>query len=232
MVVATVSSAVAAYDAYLVAEGRATKTLVKYRLTLQRVEELAAKRRVKDMRGITLQFVDAFRKLRHEAGAAAKTIHNETTILRQLVNFAISRDMVDGDRLKGLKLKRPKPTPQPCWTFDQVSQILESLSNDPYSALFGALAGTGLRIAEAKFLEWDDVDYDNGVLRIRGKVINAGTGETWRPKSGDQRAVPMSRRSSPSCSRCRVRPAGSLRLLAYSSGSLAARSMNDACCTT
>lgn len=192
VVVASVDAAIAAYDSYLVAEGRAPKTLTKYRLTLKRIQNLAGKRRIKNMRGITLSFVDEFRQLRHDAEAAPKTIHNETTILRQLVNFAISRDMVDRDRLKGLKLKRPKPTPQPCWTVQQVQTILNALTDDPYLALFKVLSQTGLRIAEAKYLAWDDVDFDNVVLRIRGKVVNASTGESWRPKSGDQRAVPMS----------------------------------------
>jgi len=90
-------------------------------------------------------------------------------------------------------LKRPKPTPQPCWTFDQVPDILNALRDDPYSSVYGVLARTGLRISEAKYLAWDDADFANGVLRIRGKVIDADTGQVWKPKSGDQRVVPISR---------------------------------------
>lgn len=192
VVVATVEEAIAAYDAYLVAEGRAPKTLLKYGLTLKRVQSLAAQRRVKDMRGINLSFIDAFRQQRTRDGTAPKTLHTETTVVRQLVNFALSRDLLADDPLKGLKLKRPKAPPQPCWTFDQVERILDALRDDPYFVLYGVLARTGLRIAEAKYLDWEDVDFTNGVLRIRGKVVDAATGEAWRPKSGDQRIVPIS----------------------------------------
>jgi integrase len=44
-----------------------------------------------------------------------------------------------------------------------------------------------LRIGELKHLTWDDVDYGNNVLHIRPK-------DGWKPKTGDQRAVPMSPR--------------------------------------
>lgn len=192
VVVTTIEDAAAAYIAALVAEGRSPKTLGKYRKLFSLLVALGANRDARDMRGITLQFVDAHRNMRKQAGKEAITIHNEITILRQLVNFALSREMLDYDRLLGLKLKRPKSKPQPFWTFDEVELILNALRDDPYFYVYGVLARTGLRIAEAKYLTWDDVDFTNGVLRIRGKEINAKTGEAWKPKSGDQRVVPMS----------------------------------------
>jgi len=99
VVIATIGDTVAAYDAYLVAEERSPKTLQKYRKLFSRVTDLGTDRHVRDMRGITLSFVDAYRRMRHDAGRAPRTIHNETTILRQLVNFALCRNMLDHDRL-------------------------------------------------------------------------------------------------------------------------------------
>ena len=74
------------------------------------------------MAGIDLKFVDAYRKQRSEEEAAAKTIYNETMIVRQLVNFAKSRRLVASDPLAGLRLREPKPTPQPCWTEEEVAR--------------------------------------------------------------------------------------------------------------
>ena len=111
-------------------------------------------------------------------------------------DFEVTRERIRQIEAKALrKLRHPsrsKPTTQPCWTFGEVKLILEALRDDPYFAIYFLLAQTALRIGEAKNLAWDDVDFDSGVLHVRGKVIDKATGEAWRPKSGDQRAVPLS----------------------------------------
>ena len=144
--VASVAEAIEAYDDYLVAEGRAKKTLSKYRKVFERVKELSAARAVSDMRGINLAFGDAYRKLRVEKGAAPKTLHLELTVIKQLVLFAVRREMLDKNRLEDLKLKRPKCTPQPWWTLPQLDLILKTAIGSPYHALFSVLAWTALRM--------------------------------------------------------------------------------------
>jgi integrase len=42
------------------------------------------------------------------------------------------------------------------------------------------LAETGMRIGEAKWLTWEDVDFNHNLLLIRAK-------DTWRPKNGEDR---------------------------------------------
>ena len=42
-----------------------------------------------------------------------------------------------------------------------------------------------MRVGELKHLTWDDVDFLRGVILIQEKV-------GWKPKTGDQRAIPMS----------------------------------------
>jgi integrase len=189
--VASVAEAIEAYDDYLVALRRAKRTLRKYRKLFERVIELSTARAVSDMRGIDLAFSDAFRKQRVEEGTAPYTLHCELTVLKQLVLFAVRREMLDKNRLKELKLKRPKHTPQPWWTQPQVELILKTANGSPYHALFSILAWTALRIGEAKHLSWEDVDFEQRVLHIRPKWIGPEKGDTWTPKSGDQRVVPL-----------------------------------------
>ncbi len=175
-----VADGIAAYLAYLKSEDRAAKTLTKYTAVLKRVQELATARRVKDLAGLDLRFVDAFRQLRTDQKAAAKTRYTETNIIRQFVNFALSRDLLAVDPLKGLKLKKPKPTPQPCWTYEQVLAILTAAPPAIRPALT-LLAHTGMRFGELAWLRWEDVEPT--VLRVQPK-------QGWKPKSGDQRAIP------------------------------------------
>src|SRR5579863_7022594 len=183
---ASIDMTIESYRSYLKAERRAKKTLVKYNKVLDRVQELAAQMGRKTMAGIDLQFIDNYRKERAEAGAAAKTIYNETMIVRQFVNFAKSRRLIASDPLAGLRLREPSPSPQPCWTAGEVDRILGQ-ANAAYQPALTILADAGLRVGELKHLTWDDVDFQHNVLHVRPKG-------DWKPKTGDQRAVPMSPR--------------------------------------
>lgn len=189
---ASIDDVVAAYDAFLVSEERSPKTLSRYRLVFRRIKELASRKGLKGIGDLTISFVDAYRALRKKDEAAPKTIHVESVVIKQLVNFALSRDMLQADPLKKLKLKRPRLTPQPCWSAGQRDKILEAARVTPYHSLYGLLAATGMRIAEAKYLTWEDVDVENGVLHIRPKQIGPGKRDVWKPKTGDQRVVPLS----------------------------------------
>jgi integrase len=113
-----------------------------------------------------------------------KTVHNDTVLLRQLVNFAVRSGMIATDPLRGMKLSRPKATPQPFWKRAEMDQIIAA-AGSVQRPVFIMLAETGMRIGEVKFLTWDDVDFENGVVHIQAK-------DDWKPKTGDTRVVPMS----------------------------------------
>jgi site-specific recombinase XerD len=180
----SLADAIAAYLNFLRTEDRAAKTLSKYTKTFSRLAELAGQKNVTNLDGITKGLVDAYRELRKEQGAAPKTRYTETVIIRQLINFALSRDMLAADPLKGLKVKKPKPTRQPCWTAEEVKMILAASPAEVRPALT-LLAETGLRFAEMAWLTWEDIDVTANILHVRAK-------DGWRPKTGDERVVPLS----------------------------------------
>jgi integrase len=180
----TVDEVVSAYVEYLRAERRSTKTMVKYEFVLGRLAGLLRDRRAGSILDLDLRAIDAYRKAR--AVAAPKTIYTETVIIRQLVKFAMSRGMIDEDPLRGLRLAKPKPTPQPCWTSEEVERILVS-AKAAYRDAFVVLADTGLRAGELVHLTWNDVDFGRNLIHVRPKP-------GWKPKSGDQRSIPMSPR--------------------------------------
>lgn len=181
---ATVERAVAAYWEKQQGGELAAKTLQKYQTLLERFKAFAAYRQVRDLAGIDLAFVDAYAKSRRDAKRKAKTIYNELSFLRQLINFVISRKMVPNDPLAGWVPKKPKPTEQPCWTLEQVQRILAASPPEIRSA-FVLLAETGMRFGELAWLTWADVDLEHNYLHLRPK-------DGWRLKTGDRRDVPLS----------------------------------------
>ncbi len=180
---ATITEGVNAYRDFLEVEGRAPKTLSKYNTVFERLISLASRRNTQRLSQVDLAFIDAYRRQRKRADAAPKTIHTEVTIVRQVINFALSRRLLMDDPLAGLRLQRPKPTEQPCWRPDEVEKILTAC-NDHYRSPLTILANTGMRVGELKHLTWPDIDFENGVLHVRAK-------DEWKPKTGDRRAIPM-----------------------------------------
>jgi len=182
--VATVDEAVRLYKQSLRIEKRAAKTIVKYDAVLDQMLRLANRLKIATMDRLNLAFMDRYRAMRYDDGRAEKTVYNEATIVRQLVNFAIARDLVPVDPMKRLKLKKPKPTLQPCWTLEQVGRILAAAPDQLRPTLI-LLAETGMRFGELAWLTWSDIDWESNTIVIRAK-------DGWRPKSGDQRQVPIS----------------------------------------
>ena len=181
----SIAEAIAAYDEYLVAEQRSPKTLSKYRFVLGLVIELGKRTERQSLSQVDLTFVDKFRAERART-CAPKTVYNNLYILRQLVKFAISRRMIANDPLVELKIKKCKPTPQPCFDPEQIDQILATAS-ESHRPTFLLLAETGLRFGEAQWLTWLDVDLKRNILHVRAK-------DGWKTKTGDERVVPLSPR--------------------------------------
>ena len=147
------------------------------------VQHHADMRRQSSIANLNAEFADSFRAMLHKRGRKLKTIYTALVILRSLTRFALHRRMTDVDPLPGSKLRKPKPRPQPCWTPLEADEIVGA-APDRYRPYFTCLRETGCRAGEAKYLTWDDIDYEQKLLHIRPK-------DEWKPKSGDQRKVPM-----------------------------------------
>jgi integrase len=120
--------------------------------------------------------------VRKDEGAADKTRHHESVVIKQLVNWACARGIISDNPLKALRLPKARARPQPCFLLEQVDAVLRA-ANEPSRSMFAVLAFTGMRVGELQWLSWDDIDFERSVIHVRSK-------ERWSPKSGRDRVVP------------------------------------------
>ena len=190
-----IAAAVQAYIDWQDSNDRAPKTMLKYRDVLNRFATHCREAGVRPVHAITTQTVDEFGVRRRRDGMAAKTVYTELTIVRQWLNFAVSRRMLAVSPVSGTKLVKPKPTPRDYWRQDKLDAIVDT-AKGPYKAAYLLMAETGMRVGEVIHLTHDDLTLDGPapVAHIRAKEVVAGA-KPWRPKNGEERAVPLSPRA-------------------------------------
>ena len=174
---------------------RAARTMVKYRDVLNRFAAHCREAGVRLIHAISVQTIDEFAVRRRRDGMATKTVYTELTIVRQWLNFAVTRRMLAASPVAGTKLVKPKPGPRDYWRQEQLDAIVEA-ARGPYKAAFLLMAETGMRIGEVVHLTYDDLTLSGTapVAHIRPKEVVPGA-RPWRPKNGEDRAVPLSARA-------------------------------------
>jgi integrase len=183
------------YLAKLESQDRAKSTISHNNTALNDFLKFAATKKVHLISQVDLSLIDDFRDaLRRQAFANReisgnktnnfqKTISFKLTVVRSSVLFALRRKYLQTDPLVGLRIEKAKAPRQPFWVWDEVQQILSSSPRELFP-LFATLAHTGMRIGEAIHLEWADLDFRNGFIHIQAKL-------NWKPKTGENRKVPM-----------------------------------------
>jgi integrase/recombinase XerD len=182
----TIKEVIDLYIGHLRTEDRAASTITRYTPELERWAAFFAKEGVTRISDISLVLVEKYRADR-KGEVAAATLYHESILLKQLVTYAYDRGLTTSNPLRKLKLKRPRYAPPETYTLEDVNRIIAAAKD--YADLFELLALSGLRIGEARWLTWKDVDLEtdgaSGVIHVRAKP-----GE-WKPKDGDDRSIPL-----------------------------------------
>ncbi len=116
-------------------------------------------------------------------GAKGYTVNFELVALRTMFNLAIKWGYLDKNPASSVKkLKTDDSKPRRFLTEEECRRLLESSAKADYPAFFTFLS-TGMRRAELVNLEWSDIDFQMGTIKIQKKPF-------WLPKTGE-REIPM-----------------------------------------
>lgn len=134
---------------------------------------------------IKLARIDVQQWVNHlsDKGLAPKTVRNYYSTLSGIMQFAIDMNIIEDTPCKNIRLPKDKKKKEvDYYTIDEVKKLLYALDELPeeethykaaiYIALFG-----GLRKSEILGLNWDDINFRTGELRIhRSRMYAPGTG--------------------------------------------------------
>ena len=110
----------------------------------------------------------------HEAGYAKSSVARRLASLRSFFRFAQREGLCDSNPAKPLRNPRRDRKLPHFLTGDEIGTLLSAPpSNDPMGlrdqAILETLYSAGLRVSELVGINLDDLDLDDGLVRVRGK---------------------------------------------------------------
>lgn len=174
----TIQAAVQAYLDFLGIQGRARRTLTRYRGELRTFQEFASGQGIHRMSQVSMVLLDKYRAWRLEDHDPT-TVYHETVVIKQLFKWAPKRDLVAHNPIADYELEKPRRKEKAIPTLQQVDLILAQCT-PRRQAEIGMLAFTGMRSGEAQGLKsrlvnlktrWIEImDQVDGPTKTRGSV--------------------------------------------------------------
>lgn len=111
------------------------------------------------------------------------TRYDRIVIVQMLFKWGCEHaELIQRNPLRKLKLKKPQPTQQPCFTPEQARCLIDTAQGD-LKPRIAFLVYTGCRFGEMRDLTWGDVDFSVGQFGVLHIRHGGSTGETKNRKS-------------------------------------------------
>lgn len=155
-------------------KGLSEHTQKSYRTDLKKLAIYCNNQGVNDIGVVTSELLQGYLAARHQQGLSARSTHRALSAFRAFFNFLIDKQKRLDNPVTGLaRPKLPKPLPDSL-SEEQVDALLESPNtDDPVEcrdkAMLEVLYATGLRVSELIGLRLDQVNIQQGVVRVTGK---------------------------------------------------------------
>ncbi len=138
---------------------------------------------------LTPRVLDGYAAAKRREGLAAGTVNRHLDVVAALLRCAVEwHRLADMPTIKRLA----EPPADIDWLRpDEADAVLASVADEPESAALLTLAlQTGMRRGEIFALRWVDVDFERGVVEVRGSVYRGLIGPT---KNNRNRTIPLTR---------------------------------------
>jgi len=172
-----ITAAIKEYQAHLrVERGLSVNTLVSYDHDLREYCAFLAERDCRTLDAVTSEDVEAHITALRASGLSTTTVERHLSAIKGFHKFCLRESLTAQYPLQiALRLKRARKLPD-VLSIDQVGRLLEAcepFGDDPLllrdRALLELLYSSGLRESEICDLRLNDLNFDEGILRVIGK---------------------------------------------------------------
>lgn len=165
---------------YLALErGLSRKTLSAYRNDLNLFGEFLKKAEISDVSAITREHIREFLQEEQGRGMAEKSLARELVSVKAFFRYLAVAHLRDDDIAEVMTSpKLPAVVPE-CLSVEEVTALLAAYDNPPEEKLrprylrnraaLAVLYATGIRVSELCDLRVAGIDFQNGLMRVRGK---------------------------------------------------------------
>jgi integrase len=117
-------------------------------------------------------------------GLAPRTVQYLHRILREALHQAVKWQLVNRNVADATEPPRAARAQVKVWNDEQVRAFLAATQKNYYAPIWHLALTTGLRRGELLGLRWEDVDFEDGVLRVRQSLVEVnGTPIFQEPKT-------------------------------------------------
>lgn len=143
-----------------------------------------------DIRTITTEQVEQFIGKKVSEKLSKKSVNLYLTVLRTMLTKAVHWEYLDKSPMDRIKLLRVDPRDPDFYSEQEMQELLMGIKDDfpEHYPFFLTAFSTGMRHGELRALQWKDIDFDNGIIRVRRNMWRHQTGS---PKGRRARNIPM-----------------------------------------
>jgi integrase len=160
--------------------------------TYERYEQIVRKHitpalgRIK-IKNLTPAHVRGLYRGKLDTGLSPRTVQYIHVTLHKALKQAVADGLIARNATEAVKPPQVRREEIRPLDRDQVKRLFETISGDRLEALYVLAVTTGLRQGELLGLKWDDVDLEDGVIRVRRTLTTT--------KDGPQMAAPKTKSS-------------------------------------
>src|SRR5215218_1572855 len=109
-----------------------------------------------------------------DSGLSPATVQKIHAVLHKALAQALRWTMIPRNAADAVKAPRPAPEEMHPLSPDEARKLIEAARGDKLEALYILAVHTGMRQGELLALRWEDVDLNEGVIRIRRTLMRSG----------------------------------------------------------
>lgn len=141
---------------------------------------------------LTARIVGDFRDRLRDAGVTVVTSRKILSTLQQLLNYAVSRDMLGVNPARGVKVigRRDEGARKIVPPAKEAMRALLSVADEDFQVKLAFAGATGVRAGELRALRWRHIDFNKGEVTIETRVDAYGEEDVTKTAAG-MRTIPL-----------------------------------------